>query len=387
MTLPPQNLLAWQISLTLLHTAPIGFTLVRLAHHWRLGRLWWDDYVVCIPLLADCVYILQIWLKYRNGLEASRGPEFQNVFYSVYIALSLFFTVIWTSRISLALSIARIFPPNHRARKFAFLLVTTFTLTYIIFFLTATLTCRASHSVWFTLNLSNCTRLPSGRLIGSMPSINPVYLAVDFAADAVLIITPSIMLWKVKLPVKERRLVLVLFSSSILTLLSAIPYALIWFFGVRLPPDSQLVLYTMIPLFETAFSLLVCNLTIVTMLFYRTLNRPSSPSSPSAHAPQQIRTEDAPTPSTSTQTPSQTYESARPPASTRSYTNMTFTSIYDEESVRLPLPELSLYPSTSDAGVKGEVEGEGGGYEGGESGVPPWSFEEKSFEEKEKEGS
>ncbi|KAF8161392.1 hypothetical protein B0H34DRAFT_700765 [Crassisporium funariophilum] len=337
MVLPPQNLLAWEISFTLLHTISIGFTLVRLVHHWRMGRLWWDDYVVCFPLLTDCFYVISIWLRLRDGLEASTGPKYQGVFYSTWLSTNLFFTIIWASRISLSLSIARIFPSGHRCRQFAFGLVASFLLAYISSLLLATLTCRASQSAWYLLKLSNCLRLKNGQLIGSLTSLAPFYIAIDLVADVLLIITPSVMLWKVKLPTNERRLILVLFSSSIFTLLSAIPFAFIWFFGINLPPDSRLTLFTMTPMLETAVSLLVCNLTIVTMLFYRMLNRKSPGPEIPPREVQRAHTVDDRT--TNTQAVSQShYSGSQAPPVSRTCTNMTFTSIYDEESFPPPLP-------------------------------------------------
>lgn len=57
-------------------------------------------------------------------------------------------------------------------------------------------------------------------------------MVLDLSADILLIVTPLVMLWKVKLPKKERRLILALFASSLVSLLSSITFTVIWFFTV-----------------------------------------------------------------------------------------------------------------------------------------------------------
>ncbi|KAF8161393.1 hypothetical protein B0H34DRAFT_378652 [Crassisporium funariophilum] len=326
-----QSILAWEICITLLHAVSIGCTFVRLIRRWRINRMWWDDYLVCIPLLADGMFLTNLWLRFRDG--AISTPKYQSALYSTWLATFLFSTIIWISRISMTLSIARIFPQGHRCRWFALGLVIIFLIVYITGFLLATFTCGLSSSNWdLMIKLKNCSTRRSGSSIGSLNTIAPFYITAGFSADAALIVSPLVMLWKVKLPPKERRLVLALFSCSIFTVLSAIPFAVIWYFGTALSPDDRLILLTMTPMVEAAVGLLVCNLTIVTMLFYRMLNRKSpTHESPSA-MPSQAHSADEHKTSTKSESCLPCRDTRSRPAD-KTRTTMVLTSVYDSENM------------------------------------------------------
>ena len=65
-------------------------------------------------------------------------------------------------------------------------------------------------------------------------------LASDFTADILLIAAPLTMLWRVKLPTKERRLILALFSCNLFSLLSFTAFLFTWYFVVGFGPDSTI---------------------------------------------------------------------------------------------------------------------------------------------------
>lgn len=64
---------------------------------------------------------------------------------------------------------------------------------------------------------------------------------VDFVADLILFMAPSLMLWNVKLPNNERGLILVTFSASILTILSTVVFAVFWYSQLNLGPNALLL--------------------------------------------------------------------------------------------------------------------------------------------------
>ena len=55
---------------------------------------------------------------------------------------------------------------------------------------------------------------------------------LDLSADILLIVTPMVVLWKVRPPKKGRRLILTLFAPSLVSLRSAITLLVIYFFVV-----------------------------------------------------------------------------------------------------------------------------------------------------------
>ncbi|KAF8966776.1 hypothetical protein BDZ97DRAFT_1756370 [Flammula alnicola] len=254
MTLPLQNYLAWKISVTLLHFVSITFTLVRVGYRWRTRRLWWDDRIVMIAMVADCIYIVIMWFKLRKDKISWIASDDHTFVYSEWFSSFLCFTIVWVSKICLALSVARIFLPGHPFRIWAFYFIGILILCYLASTFIVTFACEGSP--WWQLNYQRCTTeahsLNVAALIGA--------LILDTLTDVVLVIAPVIMLWRVKLPPKQRILLLVLFSSSILTIIASVIYV---------SKDSKNELHFQ----SAAFALLVSNILVVTMLIYHKLHK------------------------------------------------------------------------------------------------------------------
>ena len=56
-------------------------------------------------------------------------------------------------------------------------------------------------------------------------SCSRLLVAADFVADILLVVLPSLLLWNTFLPRQQRRLILILFSASILTLIVSCVHA------------------------------------------------------------------------------------------------------------------------------------------------------------------
>lgn len=65
---------------------------------------------------------------------------------------------------------------------------------------------------------------------------------VDLMGDTILIIFPLVFLWKIRLPQRERVLILTVFSSSILTMLSVLVFTVMAFSGIDLGPQANLIM-------------------------------------------------------------------------------------------------------------------------------------------------
>jgi hypothetical protein len=127
------------------------------------------------------------------------------------------------------LSIARIFPEKSICRNFSFGLSIAFFLSYIAILLATALACKSTEGAWYDLNFQrkSCFKQPGGHVVVWLFSV-----VLDVSADILLVVTPLVMLWKVKLPKKERRLILALFASSLVSLLSSITFTVTWFITV-----------------------------------------------------------------------------------------------------------------------------------------------------------
>ncbi|KIJ96699.1 hypothetical protein K443DRAFT_633963 [Laccaria amethystina LaAM-08-1] len=258
MGLPAQSVLAWKITLTIFQAIAISSTLYRLLRRYRIQRLWWDDYVVVIPLVMDIVYTVTFCLEFRDS-----DPSLEKVLESYWLQLFFFLTIVWSTRIVLALSLGRIFPPTHRARKNSIVLAGIFLLAYVLAVVSPLFTCGGGEKSW-----SNPCMTSNGIILrGAFMS------GADLTADTILVLFPLAVLWKIRLPRRERVLVLAVFSSSILTLLSALTLTIMAFSGIDLGPQTNLFM-TGLGHVEAVTSLLVCNVAVVATSLYRnTRNR------------------------------------------------------------------------------------------------------------------
>ena len=59
------------VTLTIFQAIAISSTLYRLWRRYRIQRLWWDDYVVVIPLVMDIVFTVTFCLQFRNSGKSS----------------------------------------------------------------------------------------------------------------------------------------------------------------------------------------------------------------------------------------------------------------------------------------------------------------------------
>ncbi|KDR83025.1 hypothetical protein GALMADRAFT_238781 [Galerina marginata CBS 339.88] len=248
--LPRQSTLAWSIVITIFHCLAIISTLFRVYHRARKGQLWYDDYIAIIPLVFDCIYVVTFWvsLDTRTYVTYWHITKFILSFFFMFI---LNFTVIWCvsdislryiilkslvpirfSRISLTLSLARIFPPGHLARRISLSLTGLYFLFYCLSVSLTTVLCQGGGLPWDQIDPDNCLKGPD-----QIPGAGIVNFTTDLIADILLFVAPSFMLRKIKMPKNQRRLIVAAFSASILTLFSAVIVCIFWYGRMDLGPD------------------------------------------------------------------------------------------------------------------------------------------------------
>jgi len=95
--------------------------------------------------------------------------------------------------------------------------------------LASALVCKPTEGAWYDLNVNpeSCFKQPGGRIFAWFCAV-----ILDLSADILLVVTPMVMLWKVRLPKKERRLILSLFACGLVSLLSSLTFLVIYFFVV-----------------------------------------------------------------------------------------------------------------------------------------------------------
>lgn len=259
MALPPQNAVAWKVCIELLHILALFSTLYRLHYRWKAQHLWWDDYMVTVPLVVDFLYSVLVLVRFQDPVRPHPNPAIGSYWLSTF----LFLVVLWSTRIVLSLSLARVFPSGHFGRYVGLGLAIAFALTFLSAVLVTALTCTTMGFV--TPKDARCIRGIAGY------NVKALYLPfTDYISDVLLIVSAVGLLWKTRLRPRERFLILIIFSASFLTLLSAVVFTIASFANVKLGPHTRF-LFGMFASLEVAISLLVCNLAVVIAGVYRAL--------------------------------------------------------------------------------------------------------------------
>ncbi|KAF8879485.1 hypothetical protein BD779DRAFT_1446869 [Infundibulicybe gibba] len=190
--------------MSVLHVFAISSTIFRLSQRYTSQRMWYDDYVALLAVVTDCVYfvVLHVWTRSEpNGTTFGR----ETTIICYWISSVCFLLVSWPAKVSLALAIARIFPPGRTIRRFAMGMAWSFVLLGMANLLGIAISCGRDTS-WHNSPQVQC----------EFPKILSITtFCANLIADALLVLTPLRMLWRVKLPNEQRRLILAGFAASV----------------------------------------------------------------------------------------------------------------------------------------------------------------------------
>ncbi|KDR78585.1 hypothetical protein GALMADRAFT_154564 [Galerina marginata CBS 339.88] len=264
MPLPIQSVPAWKGVISIFHIAALSSTVVRIFDRFYMGRMWWDDYLAFLPLISNSTFFIAVW----KGFEVRFRTLPTSTFYGFFFITFLHFTTIWSSRTILALALARLFPSWSRTRTISFTLASLFCLAYILVMTTTMVTCSSPGIPFYHMTGKACLRVGvNGTSISSVMAIS-----CDFVADASLVVFSVHVLWHIKLPKHQRRLIRTTASASILTLLSVTLFCVLWYGAFDYGPDTRL-LNMMATHLEDTTSLIVANLLVVVTLIYRIIHK------------------------------------------------------------------------------------------------------------------
>lgn len=253
----------WMVFLTVLHSVALLSTIFRVAQRWSASRLWWDDFLLLLPLGLDATYLASLWVLYHRSFvyDSDKG-----IIDSFWFTTLLWFLIIWSCRTSLALSMARIFPPGHHSRRasltLAFYLVFTFTVCVV----TLSVACRTGNKLMF--QGESCIKAAV------------MSTSLDLSGDTLLTLFPLITFWRVRLPQTQRCLILITFSASFTTLIASITFCVLLYGSIKGNfnlGSSDGFIITMTAHIEATTSMIVCNLVVVAAFFYRIFRRGPDP--------------------------------------------------------------------------------------------------------------
>ncbi|KAK1232316.1 hypothetical protein PQX77_004567 [Marasmius sp. AFHP31] len=230
---PPANVLLPddRVFVTVVHSVAIAITILRLARRIRIKLLSWDDYWAAFSAVLVAVFLVVDWVKWVSLedkvliMDAAEYKKKSMAMVSALMAISL--GVIWCSRVSLALSIARILPPSRLRIMALGLSVACFaamaiTITVkLVVFNVPTLQTKPKVQRWIygTFHVVGERNLVFGVLLGLILASNSNQCGV--VSSIVLTAIPLYAFWNsTSLPPAERRLILVLFASGLLNLIA-----------------------------------------------------------------------------------------------------------------------------------------------------------------------
>ncbi|KAI6114501.1 hypothetical protein F5141DRAFT_714122 [Pisolithus sp. B1] len=227
----------------------------RLWFRFRIRRLWWEDAWAFAAFVFATNYLTGNWLYVHYGKPTS------TVGYWISILSSN--PVIWLVRHSTLFSVARIIYPSLTLRRMVLGIALMFFLLFVSFMVA---------KLWyFCQNLSwmNNTLYFGNVLLPLDTNLIIFELTTDFIADAILIVLPIRLLWSVKLPTRQRRMILLVFASGITVTIATICRALCQLLDLNL--IAPLVMDV-----EVALSSIMCNLLVFVTFMYR-YGRSASP--------------------------------------------------------------------------------------------------------------
>ncbi|KAH6891833.1 hypothetical protein BKA70DRAFT_1201425 [Coprinopsis sp. MPI-PUGE-AT-0042] len=271
--LPPQNYLAWKVCVTVLHVVAICSTVLRVRIRWKDARLWWDDYVAAATALVDVVFVITYWLLFGTHAESTTPLT---VTKSCVLNMALYFPIFWSSRVSLALSTARVFPPGTLARR------TLITMAVLFFGLCIfTFTLNGAICIW-PASIYSLEMIPWEEFRNCQPGTMRFYLAVgitaatEFLSDIMSIVIPLKFLWRLTLPPTEQRLIRGAILATLLTAFCGVATCIFWFKVTDLGKDFR-VIVAGVRHQQAAASLFVCNLLVVVTYWWRKVHRKNGP--------------------------------------------------------------------------------------------------------------
>ncbi|KAF9220657.1 hypothetical protein BS17DRAFT_713929, partial [Gyrodon lividus] len=235
-------------------------TAFRIYFRLRIGRFWWEDAWAVVSLLSGLIWITAMWtflLTGEYGLTSVVGSWTYSIAFTCIIS---------AVRMSILYSITRLVDASTRLRKFTYVCAAFFATCWIILIVEKVWQCVSDPS-WHHVPVS------SGKPFCEVkPQIFIFQFTTDCVAVSILVALPLRMLWKVKLPRRQRRMILSIFASSIVIAFGALFHTL----GQVL--DIFVVMTAGINV-EVALSLIVCNLLVAVTCTYRFFLRDKDSSS------------------------------------------------------------------------------------------------------------
>jgi len=233
---------------TLCGSVAICTTALRLYYRWSRGHLGYDDAWAGFSLFCVSFLIAGAWIR----SDPSLSNEQRVIGY--YMLQSAFTCVLWSARMSILFSIMRIIPYLMLLRRYSYGGAALFAAMWIVMIVQKVYVCE-THSAWKSNPKAQC-------VLGK--SVGIVELCTDVTADIILIILPVRLLWDISISPSRRKLLITIFSASIITTVVSIVHT-----SYELGPDRNAE--GIAAHVEANTSLIICNLSVLVTWLVRVI--------------------------------------------------------------------------------------------------------------------
>ncbi|KAF9261955.1 hypothetical protein L218DRAFT_468445 [Marasmius fiardii PR-910] len=256
----PFSSLPLRFVITLFHCLAIVFTIARLTRRVRIRRFSWDDAWAALCLILAIMFLALEWIKFDL---VKKGPSvgLVNQLKTLYkLNIAVYTSIVWFSRVSLSLSIARIFPPG-RTRLTAIFLSIACLVIGLVLVIGKPLACSISFP-----------KPGQPAQLACIPGVWTFFyfqIIGDILSSVALVIFPIRALFPStvsELRSSEHRLILVLLLSTLATLAMGLANAIF----ILKVDTFKMILFSDL---EASVSLMVCNFLVVITSVWRVLSR------------------------------------------------------------------------------------------------------------------
>ncbi|KAF8121061.1 hypothetical protein EV363DRAFT_1366790 [Boletus edulis] len=244
---------ALSISFGVIKCLAVFLTLFRLGFRLKIRRFWWEDVWATVALLCTVASIISVFVvngtSHREAfLIASR------------INVHMLTCIVWSVRISVTFSIVRICPSPFLRR----VVLGVAACFFLVWVTTLSLEVR-----W----CGGIAQTPSGEanLLCVIPrSVIIFQMTTNCTADTIIAVFPIRLLFRAKLPRRQRRMFVSIFSASRFLCAASLARLVLQLVA---PRSIQEVVANM----QLAIFLICCNLLVVVTWIYRVLLTPRCP--------------------------------------------------------------------------------------------------------------
>lgn len=234
-----------------LHAIAVVMTGFRLFRQWKKRLLWWDDFFAAAGLLG--VFVVGVGIAFKTPYSVDRAVILFMILLPIYVTTCVARISIGLSIMKICASSVRTLTTDGRAMGYPWPYFAMNALFFIFCVITMVPGILSTVPKYCINADENC---PIVRIAGTTAVVT------DWIADGLLVFVPLYILWHVKLPKKERRMVLYIFAAGAISSIPALAYLILVLVGV----DTLCILF-LVEL-KVPVTVMVCNFLVIVTYVY-----------------------------------------------------------------------------------------------------------------------